>query len=379
MALTDKLTAIGDAVRQKSGTTEKMTLDQMATAVNELSVGPTDEDLTFTGNLQYFNYQGRLNKILKKYGNRITFKNVDNFGYAFFQFQGQEEELPYVFSGGASNGIRTNLQYMFGSSTKLKKIGELKDIAPNNITYMFCNCRNLRELPKMTDWDFSYFHTTQGNFCYMFDNCYSLRKVPPELLKELWSSGTNYNSYVLYENFSYCYALDELRDLPLGDKSLTYDSNRWSAPYYLYHIKDILFETQEDGTPYTLAQKNMTIYLRGNEYGWCPPDDVSSLLNYNSGITKDKEVNSAETYQALKNDPDWYSTSKDYSRYNRQSAINTIATLPDTSAYLTANGGTNTIRFPSGLGKLTDAGGVDTLTPEEIAVATAKGWTVSYS
>ena len=375
MALTDKLTAIGDAVRQKSGTTEKMTLDQMATAVNELSVGPTDEDLTFSGDLLYFNYKGRLNKILKKYGNRITFKNVDDFSHAF-SFQGQEEELPYVFSG---DGIRTNLQDMFSSSTKLKKIGELKNIVPYNLTYVFYDCRNLRELPKMTDWDFTYFHQEPyANFYYMFNNCYSLRKVPPELLKELWSGGTDYISYVLYENFSYCYALDELRDLPLGDKSLTYDSNRWSAPYYLYHIKDILFETQEDGTPYTLAQNNMTIYLR-DDYGWCPPNDVSSLLNYNSGITKDKEVNSAETYQALKNDPDWYSTSKDYSRYNRQSAINTIATLPDTSAYLTANGGTNTIKFPSGLGKLTDAGGVDTLTPEEIAVATAKGWTVSYS
>ena len=378
MALTDKLTAIGDAVRQKSGTTEKMTLDQMATAVNELSVGPTDEDLTFSDDLRYFNYKGRLNKILKKYGNRITFKNVNDFSYAF-SFQGQEEELPYVFSGGASNGIRTDLQYMFASSTKLKKIGELKNIIPYSLRYMFCDCKNLRELPKMTDLDFTYLHQEPyANFYYMFDNCYSLRKVPPELLKELWSNSTNYNSHVLYENFQYCYALDELRDLPLGDKSLTYNSDRWFAPYYLYHIKDILFETQEDGTPYTLAQKYMTIYLR-DEYGWCPPNDVSSLLNYNSGITKDKEVNSAETYQALKNDPDWYSTSKDYSRYNRQSAINTIATLPDTSAYLTANGGTNTIEFPSGLGKLTDAGGVDTLTPEEIAVATAKGWTVSYS
>lgn len=378
MALTDKLTAIGDAVREKNGTTEKMTLDQMATAVNELSVGPTDEDLTFTGDLRYFNYKGRLNKILKKYGNKITYNNVNDFSYAF-SFQQQEEELPYVFSGGASNGIRTDLQYMFGSSTKLKKIGELKDIAPSAVNYMFHYCPNLRELPKMTGWDFSYLHeSAYGNFYYMFNECYSLRKIPPELLKELWGTGTYQNNYVLYENFSYCYALDELRDLPLGDKSLTYTSNRWFSPRGLYHIKDILFEIQEDGTPYTLAQQGMTIEII-KWYGWCPPGDESNLLDYNSGITKDKAVNSAETYQALKNDPDWYSLSADYSRYNRQSAINTIATLPDTSAYLTANGGTNTIKFPSGLGKLTDAGGVDTLTPEEIAVATAKGWTVSYS
>lgn len=377
MALTDKLTAIGDAVRQKSGTTEKMTLDQMATAVNELSVGPTDEDLTFTGDLRYFNYKSKLNKIFKKYGNRIKFKDVSSFNRAFSK--GLETELPYVISGGASNHISTDVSYMFSEHNKLKKIGELKDIMPSSVGCMFDSCWDLRELPKITDWDFSYLHQwNSDNFYHMFSNCFSLRKIPPELLKELWNSETQQYNYVLYENFSYCCALDELRGLPLGNKSRTYTSNRWSRPSGLYRIKDILFETQEDGTPYTLSQKSMTISI-DESYGWCPPDSEGSLLNHNSGITKDKAVNSVETYQALKNDPDWYSTSKDYSRYNRQSAINTIATLPDTSAYLTANGGTNSIQFPSGLGRLTDAGGVDTLTPEEIAVATAKGWTVSYS
>ena len=33
MALTDKLTAIADAIRSKTGTTEAMTLDEMATAI----------------------------------------------------------------------------------------------------------------------------------------------------------------------------------------------------------------------------------------------------------------------------------------------------------------------------------------------------------
>ena len=39
MALTDKLTAIGDAIRAKNGTTEAMTLDQMATAITNLPSG----------------------------------------------------------------------------------------------------------------------------------------------------------------------------------------------------------------------------------------------------------------------------------------------------------------------------------------------------
>ena len=40
-------------------------------------------------------------------------------------------------------------------------------------------------------------------------------------------------------------------------------------------------------------------------------------------------------------------------------------------------GGTNTIKFNGAAGSATDGGAINTLTEEEIAVATAKGWTVS--
>ena len=67
-----------------------------------------------------------------------------------------------------------------------------------------------------------------------------------------------------------------------------------------------------------------------------------------------------------------------YSRYNHDSAVATINSLPDTSAYLAANGGTNTIKFKGAAGSATDGGAINTLTEEEIAVATAKGWTCSF-
>lgn len=86
-----------------------------------------------------------------------------------------------------------------------------------------------------------------------------------------------------------------------------------------------------------------------------------------------------ETYAALKNDPDAFciantsnsSTYADYSysRYNHNSAVNTINSLPDT----TSSGGTNTIKFRGAAGAKTDGGAINTLTEAEIAVATAKG------
>ena len=102
------------------------------------------------------------------------------------------------------------------------------------------------------------------------------------------------------------------------------------------------------------------------------------ILNYNSGITADKEVTDDATYQALKNDPDWFTCDIKYSRYNHDSAVRTINSLPDTSAYLATAGGTNTIKFKGAAGSATDGGAINTLTSEEIAVATAKGWTVTF-
>jgi hypothetical protein len=101
---------------------------------------------------------------------------------------------------------------------------------------------------------------------------------------------------------------------------------------------------------------------------------------YNSGITIDKCIYDDATYQALKNDPDNYvcgypsEKPHHYSRYDKASAIRTINSLPDVSG----SGGTNTIKFKGEAGLKTDGGAINTMTPEEIAVATAKGWTVSF-
>ena len=98
-----------------------------------------------------------------------------------------------------------------------------------------------------------------------------------------------------------------------------------------------------------------------------------------AGLPQSAAIKNAETYATNKNNPDSWTDKEEYSRYNHTSAVNTINSLPDTSAYLTANGGTNTITFYPTSGSQTDGGAVETLTEEEIAVAAAKGWTVAYS
>jgi hypothetical protein len=61
------------------------------------------------------------------------------------------------------------------------------------------------------------------------------------------------------------------------------------------------------------------------------------------------------------------------SRYNRNSAVNTINSLPNISL-----GSNNIVQFNGASGSSTDGGAINTMTEEEIAVAVAKGWTVSF-
>ena len=164
--------------------------------------------------------------------------------------------------------------------------------------------------------------------------------------------------------------------LPIPYTKATWTSNAFSNTFiYCHRLKNVTFALN-NGVPYTVTWKSQVIDL-ANYVGYAY--NKNFILDYNSGITADKEVKDDATYQALKNDPDWFTCNVKYSRYNHDSAVNTINTLPDTSAYLATAGGTNTIKFKGTAGALTDGGAINTLTEEEIAVATAKGWTVSMA
>jgi len=82
MALTDKLSAIGDAIREKTGGTELLTLDAMPTAISSITTGGGSgnlnedemrEALTFRNvDCCYTFAYNKLNSFLEKYGQYIT-------------------------------------------------------------------------------------------------------------------------------------------------------------------------------------------------------------------------------------------------------------------------------------------------------------------
>lgn len=388
MALTNKLTAIADAIREKGNTTELLTLDAMPAAIAALEVGgggSGDEDiqLHWEGNLDYWNKNGQWDWYFNKYGNKITTNKVSSI-IEIFNYAITLKEIPFDINLNASSSGSAN--NAFNYCYELERIGKINNLNANSFNQMFNNCYRLRNV-EFTNINLSSLHSrgSLGRMNEIFSYCYSLRKVQEDFLKEFYNTGS---SSVFSSYFRDCYVLDEIVGLSPQSEKLT--SNKFSDTFrYCHRLKNLIFDTQADGTPYTVQWQSQTINLYDG-IGWDDKSPTSvyypvaegkleRMLKYNSGITADKFVSGDITYAALKNDPDWYTNNPHYSRYNHDSAVATINSLPDASAYLESSGGSNNaIVFRNDAGAGTDGGKIGNLTAEEVAVATAKGWTISY-
>lgn len=425
--------AIADAIREKNGETTTYKTSEMAAAIINLPSGGgggdiPEEAFTITGSCNYRFADNGWNWFVNEYGNRITTVDITNSSY-MFQNAHRLTSIPFEINMVNKSNQGASMQSMFNGCTnitdipdidchhnnyadmnsffyncgKITKLPYLYNAYPSNISGMFQSCYMVRNIPEdyFDTWNISrltdYSYANMSNlFCY----CYSLRKLPMKFLERLAPSAlsSTYNS-IYYSLACYCSVLDDAIDLPV--LKMTATSNLFSSTFQnTYRLKDLIFKTNEDGTPQTAKWKSQVINLTdGVGYAsssissaplenWTESQIKSasySIISYNSGITRDKAIYSAETYQALKDDPDSYCLANSavsnlnygYSRYTHRSAVNTINSLPDTSAYLATAGGTNTIKFKGAAGGLTDEGAINTLTEAEIAVAAAKGWTVS--
>ena len=375
MALTDKLTNIANAIREKGGTTEKLTLDAMPTAISALSTGGggiPDEAFVISGDCSYWDYQGKWDKFITTYANKWSTSNITD-AVSMFNYS-KLETIPFELN--FDNTTTCSCNNLFYACIELKEIGKIVNMCPDNINYMFYACNRLRYLPQFENINLTQFQAqSYSSGISVFKECYSLHSIPEDLLKQLYQPKITsiYRSF-FHDNFRDCYALDEIKGL--NPQTGTITSNLFSGSFnYCGRVKNIIFAVQEDGAPYIVNWRNQVINLT-SLLGYL--SRRGDILNYNSGITADKEVVDDATYQALKGNPDWFSCNIAYSRYNHDSAVATINTLPDTSAYLASGGGTNTIKFKGESGSATDGGAINTLTEAEIAVATAKGWSVVY-
>ena len=379
------LSNIGDAIRDKEGTSDLIPVNDMASRISAITTGggnePTDEELTITGDCEYrFAYNG-WNWFVDKYGDRITTKDITD-AQNMFQSSFNLTRIPFQI-----NVTDCSSFYHILNNTHFRTVPKIRGTVKWDTNTSFDSaingCRFLRDIedlftPEMIEG----FSTVKVTSSYStpkplkFENCYSLRAIPLWWYKfRLNEQSTAFptSSYGMYSYLlNTCSSLDEINNIPVWKCAATQTSNMFSYTFSKSaRLKRITFETNPDGSPIVTQWINQTIDL-ADGVGWATTPIY--ITNYNSGITADKCVKLPEDYEALKNDPDWFTDNYIYSRYNHDSAVETINSLPDTSAT-----GTNTIRFRGAAGSHTDGGAINTLTEEEIAVATAKGWTVTFA
>ena len=301
MALTNKLTAIGNAIRAKNGETALYTLDEMPQKIAAIEGGGGE-----TGDVE------------NNHPTANAFDDIIKRGYS-------------------------------DNTTFVKLIRSMINHFPDS----------------WGELNWSSFHTqTTYSTQYFFKGCYSLRSVSPKLLAQLWNR-SSFNYSTMFEN---CYSLDEVIGMPISSNS---NSDYNNIVNNCYRLKRFTFGTTSED----LSIHYNSVLDFSNYVGWANSSNKTNIIKFNSGITADKEVTDAASYELLKNNPDWFTTNVAYSRYNKISATETINSLPN------GGGGTaekSTIKFKGEAGSLTDGGAINTLTEEEIAVAVAKQWTVAF-
>lgn len=381
MALTNKLTAIANAIRSKTGKTETMTLDQMPTEIESISGGglePFEFNARVGGNR--FSSQSFM-LLLKELGEgAITKIVVTGSGsplYGAFQYAPDIGfKIPNIIYNRNSS---SSLDYMFANS--MIKTENLPKIilsgSANSISHLF-DSSALEYIPEdFFDSITCGFQKTVNNCGYVFQSCPKLRRIPKKVLEKISNRFySNYPSYsTVYYAFRLCYVLDELDGIKLGgDTDGPMQKNVFVSTFSnCSRLKRVVF-LMNGNKPYVLRISSQTIDLSSN-VGYA---SQASYITSNSSMTTANKVTDDASYNNLKNTEDWFTTDVNYSRYNRISAVETINSLPDTSAYLASAGGTNTIKFKGASGSKTDGGAINTMTAEEIAIATAKGWTVTF-
>ena len=365
------LTNIADAIRAKKSSTDTYTPAEMATAISSIQTGGgggelTEEDLTFTNDLRYFNYYGRMGKLIKKCGSKMKFNGVNNLSYAF---RGNDP-LNSDFSNWTIDLYKCDLTSCFSGQSYITGFPKFQ----GTVTDLYNLFRGSSSIELIPDDLFStgteFICKTQNNYSGIFYDCRALKKVP------LWFKNmtftvdrdTNYSPYSQVYNvtFIHCYDLKELT-LPIIPSPAKLKDNCFLQTFEdVKSMRKFVFAPPPTGNEAVLWS-HQTINLAN----W--------LSGYDPSFSGPKAIYNDETYNLYKNDPDARAQTLEYSFYNHDSALETIRSLPYAQMVDVPHDQLgNVIKFYGESGSATDGGAINTLTTAEIAIATNKGWSVSY-
>lgn len=408
------LTAIGNAIREKNESTTKYKPSEMAQAILDIKSGGrypviTIDELTLSGPMYQLNLEGRLSSFFNKYYDYITFNNATDFDYmhqaghgleraktpclATHEFIDCENLKEVVITDTDTNKYlgsgNTEINGVFSDCISLEKI-----VPPTSTNIwvfniigqnLFRECHMLSDLG--SNWNLKI--TTLNNYTqsYTFYNCYSLKTIPDKLLIGLATGNYQNGQYTngSASSDAYTHKYDHTFDGCLSLRKLDLSYKDWYTNGSSKLINNELFVDSFNRlamldtfkfTTHTLAegyyyctQSGFTIDL--TNVGYCADEADATVLGGLYGTP----VTTKEEYDAQKNNENWWSTNPEYSRFNLNSFKTAIQYLPRMK-----NGATATIKFKSGLGSGTDAGGITTdgaNVSSLLSYATEYGWTVA--
>ena len=365
---------------------------EMANVISGLQLLP-ESALNLTGDCSHMFRNNNWNWLIEQYGDKITTNKISSVD-SMFLGSTKLKEIPFVINMKINTGLTKQtlftdtftqtslLKYpqfnIDGDETKIHNVildkcanEEPNIVFSDTIKLIGFNYKAFQSYPwekeptwlfDKCDWEVARNDTnTFGTIIPIsWSGSYYIKTIPSMPKFYALGTGTYYHHWYSF-NINQCHNLKEIV-LPRPGNAVLASTPSGFNISTVPTLKSLKFDVQEDNTPYTAQWKNITLTL--TSLGW----GSSAYAN------KEKRVFDDETYLQLKDDDEYWASTADYSGYNHDRAVETINSLPDTSAY-----GTNTIKFKGVSGIKTDGGAINTLTEEEIAVATAKGWTVSLT
>ena len=387
------LTAIGDAIREKTGGTDLIAPGSMPAEIKAIVSGGgggegdcnglhvPEEALVLTGDLTSRFQNNGWNWFIEEFGDKITTKNVQATG-SMFQGSKKLANIPFDINFDGISGRVMNS--MFYECESLLALPAVKNVSPGGIKAMFQYCRSLRSIPDdWTDtWDWSHIENQtgaygDGNMSYMFYACTHLRNLPAWTFLHQ-NPYINYSYSIFANGFSDCLTLERVEGIRLPAQ-VTWTSNAFNNTFKnCVRLKSVTFALQEDGSPYVHNIKNQTIDL--SMAGYVNPQCYWNIYVDRDEFPTEAVIDSYDKWATYcgedsldKGSGNGYANNVKWSTFSRKAAKRLFATLPDVTS-----GSGNTIKLEyDAASELKSQEAMKLLTEEEIAVAAARGWTVS--